>query len=155
MPRNEITIGALVQMLVRSKTLKLSNDNLKVFNWILDNFVNTTNKNDVQNIMERMMDQLKNRLQFHQTDFNDLWPRFPSTPIVIYYMEEKYGLKFPCEKPNGYRITEKVKIPYLRDKLLPRSAHAMFCIPSEPFSAEVRSDARNDSKYLEISTLKT
>ena len=51
-----------------------------------------------------------------------------------------------CPKPIEYRITEKVDIPYLREKLLPRSAHAMFCIPSEPFSADVRSDARCGSK---------
>ena len=52
----------------------------------------------------------------------------------------------PYPKPIGNRISEKVNIPYLRDKLLPRSAHAMFCIPSEPFSAELRSDARCGSK---------
>ena len=53
---------------------------------------------------------------------------------------------YPCLKPTEYRISEKVNIPYLREKLLPRSAHAMFCIPSEPFSADVRSDARLGSK---------
>lgn len=53
---------------------------------------------------------------------------------------------YPCPKPIEYRITEKVDIPYLREKLLPRSAHAMYCIPSEPFSADVRSDARCGSK---------
>ena len=164
-------------MIIHSRTLKLSNDNSKVFNWILDNFVNTTVKNDVLVIMKRIMNSLRRRL----TDVNDLWSRFPSTPIVLYMMEQRYEVQFNCSKqgikiniliiqyqywisdnwninlknpidmhpypkPIGNRISEKVNIPYLRDKLLPRSAHAMFCIPSEPFSAELRSDARCGSK---------
>ena len=97
--RHKITIGALVQMIIRSKTLKLSNDNLKVFNWILDNFVNTTVKNDVLEIMDEMMNCLKRRL----TDVNDLWSRFPSTPIVLYMMEQRYEVQFNCPK-QGIQI---------------------------------------------------
>ena len=95
----EITVGALVQMIIHSRTLKLSNDNSKVFNWILDNFVNTTVKNDVLVIMERIMDGLRSRL----TDVNDLWSRFPSTPIVLYMMEQRYEVQFNCSK-QGIKI---------------------------------------------------
>ena len=146
--RYKITVGALVQLILHSRTLKLSSDNLKVFKWILNNFVNTTVKEDVLNIMERMMNELSRRHESHLKDVTDLWSRFPSTPIVLYSMNQKYGVKCNYPKPIGFQITETVDIPYLRDKLLPRSAHGMFCIPSEPFSAEVRSDARQDSKYL-------
>ena len=90
------TVGALVQMIIHSRTLKLSNDNSKVFNWILDNFVNTTVKNDILLIMDRMMDNLRIRL----TDKNDLWSRFPSTPIVLYTMEQRYGVTLYCPKPE-------------------------------------------------------
>ena len=95
----EITVGALVQMIIHSRTLKLSNDNSKVFNWILDNFVNTTVKNDVLVIMKRIMDSLRRRL----TDVNDLWSRFPSTPIVLYMMEQRYEVQFNCSK-QGIKI---------------------------------------------------
>ena len=99
-PRNfEITVGALVQMIIHSRTLKLSNDNSKVFNWILDNFVNTTVKNDVLVIMKRIMNSLRRRL----TDVNDLWSRFPSTPIVLYMMEQRYEVQFNCSK-QGIKI---------------------------------------------------
>ena len=94
--RYKISIGALVQMIIRSRTLKLSNDNLKVFNWILDNLVNTTVKNDILLIMDRVMDNLRIRL----TDKNDLWSRFPSTPIVLYTMEQRYGVTLYCPKPE-------------------------------------------------------
>ena len=95
----EITVGALVQMIIHSRTLKLSNDNSKVFNWILDNFVNTTVKNDVLVIMKRIMNSLRRRL----TDVNDLWSRFPSTPIVLYMMEQRYEVQFNCSK-QGIKI---------------------------------------------------
>ena len=99
-PRNfEITVGALVQMIIHSRTLKLSNDNSKVFNWILDNVVNTTVKNDVLVIMKRIMNSLRRRL----TDVNDLWSRFPSTPIVLYMMEQRYEVQFNCSK-QGIKI---------------------------------------------------
>ena len=92
--RHKITVGALVQMIIRSKTLKLSNDNLKVFNWILENFVNTTVKNDVLEIMDEMMNCLKRRL----TNVDDLWTSFPSTPIILYMMEQRSGVQYNCPK---------------------------------------------------------
>ena len=82
--RYKITVGALVQMIIRSRTLKLSNDNLKVFNWILDNFVNTTVKHDVLVIMKTIMDSLRSRL----TDVNDLWSRLGwFTVFEIFFVE--------------------------------------------------------------------
>ena len=110
-PRNfEITVGALVQMIIHSRTLKLSNDNSKVFNWILDNVVNTTVKNDVLVIMKRIMNSLRRRL----TDVNDLWSRFPSTPIVLYMMEQRYEVQFDCPKPGIYIRSDDINIEFLK-----------------------------------------
>ena len=108
--RYKITVGAFVQMIIRSRTLKLSNDNLKVFNWILDNFVNTTVKNDVLVIMKRIMDSLRSRL----TDVNDLWSRFPSIPIVLYMMEQRYEVQFDCPKPGIHIKSDDINIEFLK-----------------------------------------
>ena len=85
-------------MIICSKTLKLSNNNLKVFNWILDNFVNTTAKIDVLEIMDEMMNCLKRRL----TNVDDLWASFPSTPIILYMMEQRSGVQYSCPKQRIY-----------------------------------------------------